>query len=266
MIDGCGGGLRTITPHSDPDLWWAMCGAGGFFGVVVEFCVRLFPIPARLADALAVVDLAAPSSEAVATTLQASMQALGSGSHQAIEYNTVLCGGGPDLAPCLVLAATSFAAQSTPAIEADLDAVRERLPAEPLVWRREEVPYLDVMRSIDPTYEFPGVCCYGGVLNFSPNALPHAVLTSLVDKYRQRTSPRSVVLLAPGYPAPSLECAVGFRGGFIVGVYALWQRSEGGAVVDGDASHIAWAEDVLSLVRGWREDVWVGASLLWFHS
>ena len=245
MVDARG--VRTVTADSEPDLWWAIGGAGGFFGIVVEYCVRLFPVPPALPDALAVVNLQTPPCDDVAAAIQASIHAMTEG-NPAIESSTVLCGGGPDLSPCLVLSATSFAPASTSDIEAALDAVHMRAPAAPLLWRREAVPYRTVMRSIDPTYEFPGVCCYGGVLNFTPDALPRAVLASLVTKFLARSSPRSVVLLAHGYPKTPLPCAVGFRGGFIVGVYALWSRTPGGAEADGDARHIAWADDVLDMV------------------
>lgn len=249
MIDGRGQ-LRTVTPDSDPQLWWAIRGAGGFFGVIVEFCVRLFSVPDSLSDALAIVDLSggALSCTDVVNALEASIRAT-TGCHPAIEHNTVLCGGGPSLAPCLVLSATSYAPISTSEIEASLDAVRTRIPAAaPLVWRRQAVPYRTVMASVDPTYEFPGVCCYGGVLNFMPDALPRDVLASLVSKFMARTSSRSVVLLAPGCPPAASPCAGGFFGGFFVGVYALWTRTIEGAEADCDVRHIAWANDLLDMV------------------
>ncbi len=37
------GNLRTVTADSDPDLFWAIRGAGGDFGVVTAIEVRLFP-------------------------------------------------------------------------------------------------------------------------------------------------------------------------------------------------------------------------------
>ncbi|RDA96148.1 hypothetical protein CP533_1798 [Ophiocordyceps camponoti-saundersi (nom. inval.)] len=37
------GSLRTVTESSDPDLWWALRGAGPNFGVVVEVSVAAYP-------------------------------------------------------------------------------------------------------------------------------------------------------------------------------------------------------------------------------
>lgn len=42
------GAKRTVGPHSDPDLFWALRGGGGGnFGIVTQFVFRTHPVPAR---------------------------------------------------------------------------------------------------------------------------------------------------------------------------------------------------------------------------
>ncbi|MEU9019751.1 FAD-binding oxidoreductase [Actinomadura sp. NPDC048394] len=38
------GAVRDVGPHADPDLYWALRGAGTGLGVVTEFRMRLFPV------------------------------------------------------------------------------------------------------------------------------------------------------------------------------------------------------------------------------
>ncbi|MDA3648894.1 FAD-binding oxidoreductase [Saccharopolyspora indica] len=46
------GQLRRVTAESDPELHWALCGAGGNFGVVTGMEVDLFPVPELFGGAL----------------------------------------------------------------------------------------------------------------------------------------------------------------------------------------------------------------------
>lgn len=71
----------------------------------------------------------------------------------------------------------------------------------------------------------------------------------LLRQFVAVTSPHSLLLLAPGLPAGWQPCAAGFRGAFIVGVYAMWSRSEAGAQADRDEEHIAWARATIAALR-----------------
>ncbi len=44
LVDGLGR-RRTVTRESDPELFWAVCGGGGDFGIVVRMTVALHPAP-----------------------------------------------------------------------------------------------------------------------------------------------------------------------------------------------------------------------------
>lgn len=44
LVDA-GGELRRVTADSDPDLFWAICGGGGDFGIVTAIEVALYPAP-----------------------------------------------------------------------------------------------------------------------------------------------------------------------------------------------------------------------------
>lgn len=44
MVDA-NGSTRTVTPHSDADLWWALKGAGANFGIITSGVFKSHPIP-----------------------------------------------------------------------------------------------------------------------------------------------------------------------------------------------------------------------------
>lgn len=257
MVDGRTGKVHTVDADSDSDLWFAIRGAGGFYGVITEYTVQLFSIPALLPSSLAVFALSNSNQPPGAATPAAVVAGLEAWARSmptmppAVECNAVLCGGGPAMDPCLVVASNAFA-EATPAVDAALDQCKLLVPNHmPMVWQRDPVPYREAMRAIDPTYEFPGVCCYGGVLCFQPETLGQELLHNVVDAYMRRTSPRSVVLFAPGFPSTDAPCAAGYRRGcVIIGTYALWARTEGGALVDRDEEHIAWADELMRKVWG----------------
>ncbi len=281
IVDGRTGDILTVTLETHPDLWFAMRGAGGFFGVIVEFTIALFQVPANLPSSLAVFAISgsnpppggpAAGPTAIVTALEAWARRMPT-LPAAIECNAVLCGGGPALDPCLVIASNAFA-EANADMTAALVECKDMVPGHaPMVWDPEAVPYRKAMQAIDPTYEFPGVCCYGGVLCFSPAVLTSDVLRVVVDAYMHRTSRRSVVLFAPGFPKTDAPCAAGYRVGcVIIGTYAMWSRTDAGGLADGDQEHIAWADALIAKVcvlRGatyswllWVVHIFVPLSLL----
>jgi hypothetical protein len=51
LVDAAGG-RRRVTAESDPDLWWALTGGGGNFGIVTRFEFDLHPVTTVLAGTL----------------------------------------------------------------------------------------------------------------------------------------------------------------------------------------------------------------------
>jgi FAD/FMN-containing dehydrogenase len=57
-----GGDVVTASPDSHPDLFWALCGGGGGFGVVTSLEFRLYPVRRVLAGTVRLpIELAAPT-------------------------------------------------------------------------------------------------------------------------------------------------------------------------------------------------------------
>ena len=46
------GGLRRVDSENDPDLFWALRGGGGSFGVVTAMEIALYPMPELYAGAM----------------------------------------------------------------------------------------------------------------------------------------------------------------------------------------------------------------------
>ena len=46
------GQLRRVDHEHDPDLFWALRGGGGSFGVVTAMEIRLYPLPELYAGAM----------------------------------------------------------------------------------------------------------------------------------------------------------------------------------------------------------------------
>ena len=77
-----------------------------------------------------------------------------------------------------------------------------------------------------------------------PAAYPLQVIDIITDLASALPTNRSSVALSRSTTADQnpggVDGPIGARGKFTLGVWAVWQRTPGGAVVDGDAQHIAW--------------------------
>ena len=77
-----------------------------------------------------------------------------------------------------------------------------------------------------------------------PAAYPLQVIDIITDLASTLPTNRSSVALSRSTTADQnpggVDGPIGARGKFTLGVWAVWQRTPGGAVVDGDAQHIAW--------------------------
>lgn len=77
--------------------------------------------------------------------------------------------------------------------------------------------------------------------------VPEELVESLLELYSNATAPGYVLVIgnAPASVAgrDNSDTAFGYRDTWYIWVWPFWLRTPGGAAVDGDAGHIAWAAE-----------------------
>ncbi|MEW9547167.1 FAD-binding oxidoreductase [Nonomuraea sp. NPDC050783] len=237
LVDAAGG-HRTVDPATDPELDWALRGAGHAFGVVAEFTFRLHPVAHVYGGVVAY-----PEREMAAAT----------------RLFRDLAGDAPDELVCIMLLERHGPRQEPAAVMsvcysgADEDyrrTLERRLRGpEVLEWRIERRDYLSMQQIL-------GRLPYGLRHYWSAqctSALPDELIDELVARFRagrSRDPFNDTVYLEEFHGAvrrvPPGGSAVPFRDArFNVTGMAIWQPPEA------DEEQIAWARSVSAAAAPW---------------
>ncbi|MEV7603581.1 FAD-binding oxidoreductase [Kitasatospora sp. NPDC089797] len=227
------GEVRTVDAASDPELDWALRGAGHNFGVVTGFEFRLHPVervyggyvaypgtdPAAAIRLFRDLMLSAPDD----LTCTLLLERFGPTQEPAAVMSVCYCGDDPEY-------------------RATLDKTLRRL--EPIDWRIEERGYLSMQLCLGRLpfglRHYWSARCVDG--------LPDELVEAVAERFRAAriTDPfNDTVLLEPingaVRTADPARSAVPFRGaGFNVTGMAIWDPSR----PDADAERTAWAKSV----------------------
>ena len=237
------GTLRRASLEENPDLLWALRGAGGNFGVVTSFEFRLHPVGPLVWVAIPLypMDAAADVLKAFRTQMAAAPDDL---SAIAVFWTAPEAPGVPEdvqRKPVLVIAGC-YAGPPEKGEQA-VDPLRKF--AQPLADLSGPMRYLDAQRLFDSDY--PNGRRYYWKSTFI-NALTDEVIETLASGARRRPSPLSSVdvwALGGAFArANRLETCFGNRDApFLVAIEANWEKP------DDDKTNIAWARQVLDEVR-----------------
>jgi FAD/FMN-containing dehydrogenase len=230
---------RFITASADenPDLFWALKGGGGNFGVVTAITYRLHPVSTVVSGMLL-----HPLARARAVLAH---------------YRDFVGAGLPD--ELIVYAASIVTPDGVPMIAIvpswtgdDLDAGERAIaplrafgpPAADLVAR---MPYLAMQQMLDAAAPY-GIRSYWK--SHFLRALPDDAIDAFVRHCESRTSPRTVVMLEHGHGAVSRVApdatAFPIRGhAFDLVILTLWEDAAE------DARHAEWARDFYGAMQPW---------------
>ncbi|MFO1023573.1 MAG: FAD-binding oxidoreductase [Acetobacteraceae bacterium] len=177
---------RAVTASTDehPDLFWALRGGGGNFGVVTHFTYRLHPLGPTITGGLLVYDW---------RDARAAMQLYARYLPQAPEDVDVLGvlltlpGQGPAFAMAV------FHGGNEAAAEADLQPLRRGSP-KPLQDAIGRMPYVDLQASADDLF-LPGRRFYWKT-HFL-HRLDDGLIDVLLDRFEHVPSPQSLIAMQP---------------------------------------------------------------------
>jgi FAD/FMN-containing dehydrogenase len=213
--------------HNNPDLFWAIRGGGGNFGVITSMRVRLHPIRQPLAGVMLF-----PWSQAE-SVLRGYAETIA----QAPDELSVSAGvlPGPDGGPVVLL----FPMWSGDGEHGEEWIARLRQFGTPVVDKVGPTSYLDWLSMFAATAP---VGRYYAAKNRSLAQLNPAVISALVAAGEQRTSPFSGIILhdfrGAGTRVPLAATAFGMRKEhFMVEIIAAWEST---AEDDGE-NHRKWA-------------------------
>jgi FAD/FMN-containing dehydrogenase len=221
------GRLIHCDEHENPDLFWAIRGGGGNFGVITSMCVRLHPIRQVLAGMMLF-----PWSEAE-SVLHGYAETIAN----APDELSVLAGvlPAPDGSPLAFLAPM----WSGDAKQGEEVIAKLRQRDTPVVDKVGHITYLDWLGMFEAGAQ---VGRHYAAKNCSLAQLPPAAISALVAGGQQRSSPFSAIILHDfrGAPArvPLAATAFGLRKEhFMVEIIAAWEPT----AKDDGQSHRQWA-------------------------
>jgi FAD/FMN-containing dehydrogenase len=221
------GQIRTASPDEHGDLFWAVRGGGGNFGVVTSFEYRLHPVGQLLAGMVAYpLDRA---GEVLRFYREYSRRA----PDELTAYAAIV--GLPDGAPAVAIAAC----HNGPAEQGERLIAPLRAFGAPLADTFRQRSYYDVITMLDAGV--PDGRRYYDRANAVAELTDDAI-AAIVAAGAARTSPRSQVLIhhihgAAARVAPEATAAAALRGEhYVVGFHAGW---DDGA----DEPHILWARE-----------------------
>lgn len=225
MADG-----RTVhaDPTHEPELFWALRGGGGNFGIVTALTIRLHPLQTILAGAIAF------SWDQATTVLTGLAEVLRTAPDELTAQTGILTG--PDGSPAVfVLPTWSGHPDEGAAVIATITAL-----GSPLIAQIGPMPYATMIASNDALMQ--NGLCYS-IRSRNLDALTPTVIATLVAAGANRTSPASMISLHHFHGAasrvPVTDTAFGLRRDHLmVEIIAAWQST------DDDTAHRAWAADL----------------------
>jgi FAD/FMN-containing dehydrogenase len=235
------GELVRASADEHPDLFWAIRGGGGNFGVVTSFEYRLHPIGPTIVGGL----LVHPFSDA-----RTVMRFYGELVKDAPDELTAACSllTGPDgnKACGIVLA------YAGPVAEGEKVVAPIKKFGRPLMDVVGPIPYVGQQSLLEQAMP-PGLLNYWKA-DFVREVSPE-VIDAFVDAYSRVPSPQSSLLLFPIHGAATRVApdatAYPHRGGLHAGIYSLWSDPSR------NDENIAWVRETWKRIRPFAAGVYV---------
>ncbi len=219
--------------NEHPDLFWALRGGGGNFGVVTAFEYRLHAIGPTIAGGMVVHPYTAARE-----MLQFYGELLKTAPDPLTVAAAILTGPDGNKACAMVCAYAG-------PLEEGLEAVRPvKAFGSPVMDAIGPLPYLQQQALLENAMP-PDKRNYWKAEFL--DALSDGFIDTWVDAYAGAVSPMSTLLLFPIHGAAARKAvdATAFpqRGGIHLGIYALWNAA------DQDAANVAWVRDTWQRIR-----------------
>jgi FAD/FMN-containing dehydrogenase len=217
----------------EPELFWALRGGGGNFGVVTSLRLRLHPYPTVLAGSVLF-----PFAQAREVLGRYAELARTAPDALTMQVGIVTI---PDVGPALFVNPTWCGADD----EGRRWVARIEALGTPVVSMVDRVPYAEPLRRNDQLFAADGRCYFIRTRNLA--ALTPDAISALVAAGEARSSPLCVISFHHFHGAatrvPVSDTAFGLRGEhFMVEIIASWPAGDG-------APHRQWADDAAALLR-----------------
>ena len=220
-------GRSVITARSElPELYWALRGGGGNFGVVTSLCLALHPVPEVLAGLIAY-----PWSDAVRVWTQLDEILAGTPDELTVQTGML---PGPDGSPTVFLSPVWCGDLS------DGERVIEPLQAlsTPLMAQVAPVSYTGMLSQFD-AFVVDGRHCAARTRNVI--RLTREVIAALVEAGHRQSSRHSMIAVhhfhGDAARVPLESTAFGLRAPHrMIEIVAAWEPD------DAAAAHVAWAD------------------------
>lgn len=227
------GSVRTASADEHPDLYWALRGGGGNFGVVVSFEYRLHPITTVLSGMLV-----HPLDRANAV-LRFYRDFVATAPDELTVYAAALTT--PDGFEALAIV-PCYCGDNLAAGERLLQPLRDFGP--PVADMVGPMPYLALQQMLDPA------CPYGIRSYWKSNFLRELsddAIDTFVSHARSRTSPRTIAVIehyhGQAQRVPPDETAIPLREySFNLVLLSMWETAD-------SAPHIAWTRDFFTAMQ-----------------
>ncbi len=228
------GVVRTANAEENPDLFWAMRGGGGNFGVATSFLYQAYPVSTVLGG------LIVYPRAAAATVLRGYRNFMETAPEDLTVYAGMLCT--PDGTPATGVI-PCWSGADLDAGEAAIAPLKEL--SEPLMVAVQPMPMPAMQSMLDDA--FPD-----GTRNYWKSAfvkgLPDAAIEVLVEQAKGMTSPMSSLLVeyyggAGGRKDGATNAFAQRHSDYSVGFMPQWLDPEE------DAAHIAWARSAWDAVQ-----------------
>lgn len=229
------GELRHASPESNPDLFWALRGGGGNFGVVTSFQYRLHEVPRILGG------LVIHPRNAAREVIRFHRDFITSAPEELTSYVALLTT--PDGHPVVALA--SCYSGDLQEGERVLRPLREF--GTPLADAMQPMPYAGMQGLLGPAFPWNN-------RNYWKSSyvreLPDAGIEALVEQVNRCPSPLSVVVIeyyggAVSRIAPDATAFSHREANFNILTLSQWQHAAE------DAQHVQWARDCGEAITPW---------------